>query len=113
MSLASPYQISNSSPVFQSLTSGRASNQAVILFNLASRVVSASAKLNHNVKLIFLSATAAVTIVCLNCFFYERVKELVESILCIPGDDELATVLSKFPAMLFLPKSLVHFRCRS
>jgi hypothetical protein len=78
-----------------------------------SRIIRAAAKLHHHVQLVFLPASAAVTSGCFDGFLDEGVKEFVESVLPISGDDELPSPLGELTKMFLLAVSLLHLSDRT
>ena len=78
-----------------------------------SRIVRAAPKLHYQVQLVFLPASAAVASVCFDGFLDEGVKEFVESVLPISGDDELLFPLGELTTMLLLAVSLLHLSGRT
>ena len=73
-----------------------------------SRIVRAAPQLHYHVQLVFLPASAAVASVCFDGFLDESVKEFVEPVLPISGDDELPSPLGELTMMLLLTESLLH-----
>jgi hypothetical protein len=73
-----------------------------------SEIVRATAKLHYHVQLVFLSSTTAVAPVRLDGFLDESVKEFVEPLLSVSGDDQLPSPFGEFAIMFFLAESLLH-----
>jgi len=78
-----------------------------------SGIFRAAAKLHYHVQLVFLPASAAVASVCFDGFLDESVKEFVESVLPISGDDKLPSPLGELTTMLLLSESLLHLSDRT
>jgi len=72
------------------------------------RIVHASAKLNDHVKPVFISTSTAVASSRFYGFQDESVKELIESVLPVSGDDEMPSPFGELAIMLFLAESLLH-----
>ena len=83
------------------------------LLHSDSRIVPAAPKLHHHVQLVFLPASAAIAPVCFDGFLDEGVKEFVESVLPISGDNELSSPLGELTTMFLLSESLLHFSNRT
>jgi hypothetical protein len=78
-----------------------------------SRIVRAAPKLHYHVQLVFLPASPAVATVSFDGFLDESVKEFVECVLPISGDDELASPLGEITTMFLLTESLLHLSDRT
>jgi hypothetical protein len=77
-------------------------------FQSGSGIIRAAAKLHHETQLVFLPASAAVASICFDGLLDEGVKEFIESILPISGDNELPSPLGKFTTMFLLAESLFY-----